>query len=554
MIKRNFVKLFEQSFKENWESPAFTDYFENQTFNYGQVATEIVKLHLLYEKCGIKQGDKIALIGKNTPRWCILYLSVVTYGGVIVPILQDFNPNDVHHIVNHSESVLLFASNNIWENLDEDRMPAIRGAFSLSNFKPLFRRDADIDQYMSELVGTFNEKYPFGYTKEDILYADVPNDRLIKINYTSGTTGFSKGVMLTGNNLAGNVTFAIDTKLLRKDSRVLSFLPLAHAFGCAFEFLSAAAAGSHVCLLGKIPAPKILIAAFQQVKPTVIFSVPLVLEKIYRNQILPTISKRGVSLALSVPILNTKIYEQINQKISESFGGAFEIVVVGGAALNREVEDFFMKIKFPLTVGYGMTECGPLISYRWWEQFVPGSVGEVLPKLMEAKIDSPNAEGIGEVLVRGENVMMGYYKNQEVTDEVIDKDGWLHTGDLGTLDSNNNIFLRGRNKTMILSASGQNIYPEEIEAKLNNMPFVMESLVVEHNKKLVALVYPDYESVDGGVVSRYDLDAIMEENLRNLNKIVASYETVSKIQLYPSEFEKTTKKSIKRYLYNQISD
>ncbi|MDR1699326.1 MAG: AMP-binding protein, partial [Prevotellaceae bacterium] len=268
----------------------------------------------------------------------------------------------------------------------------------------------------------------------------------------------------------------------------------------------------------------------------------------------PIISKRSIGLALSVPILNSKIYEQINHKISESFGGIFEEVVVGGAALNREVEEFFQKIKFPLTVGYGMTECGPLISYRWWEEFVPGSVGKVLPKIMEAKIDKPNAEGIGEVLVRGENVMLGYYKNKEITDEVIDKDGWLHTGDLGTIDADNNIFLRGRNKTMILSASGQNIYPEEIEAKLNNMPFVMESLIVEHNKKLVALVYPDYDSVDGGVVSRYDLDAIMEENLKNLNGMVASYETVSKIKLYPNEFEKTPKKSIKRYLYNQISD
>jgi len=554
MIKRNFIKLYEQSFKESWEQPAFTDYLENQTFTYGQVATEIAKLHLLYEKCGIKQGDKIALIGKNTPRWCILYLSVITYGGVIVPILQDFNPNDVHHIINHSESVLLFASNNIWETLEEEKMPRIRGAFSLTNFKPLYQQDKNIEQYMRELVENFNEKYPFGYSKDDILYPEIPNENLVKINYTSGTTGFSKGVMLSANNLAGNVTFAMETRLLHNKSRVLSFLPLAHAFGCAFEFLSAAAAGSHVYLLGKLPTPKVLIAAFQKVKPTIIFSVPLVLEKIYRNQIQPIINKRGISLALSVPILNSKIYEQINQKISESFGGAFEQVIVGGAALNREVEEFFLKIKFPLTVGYGMTECGPLISYTWWEDYLTGSVGAVLPNVMEAKINCPSAEGIGEVFVRGENVMMGYYKNKEVTDEILDRDGWLHTGDLGTIDENNTIYLRGRNKTMILSASGQNIYPEEIEAKLNNMPFVMESLVVEHNKKLVALVYPDYDSVDGGVISRQDLDAIMDENLKNLNKIVASYETVSRIKLYPNEFEKTPKKSIKRYLYNQIAD
>jgi long-chain acyl-CoA synthetase len=375
------------------------------------------------------------------------------------------------------------------------------------------------------------------------------------LNYTSGTTGFSKGVMLTGNNLAGNVTYGIRTELLKKGERVLSFLPLAHAYGCAFDFLTATAVGTHITLLGKTPSPKIIMKAFGEVKPNLIITVPLVIEKIYKNVIQPLINKRGMRWALNIPVLDNQIYGQIRKKLVDAMGGRFKEVIIGGAAMNPEVEEFFHKIKFPFTIGYGMTECAPLISYAPWTEFVPTSSGRVLD-IMEARIykESPE-QSLGEIQVRGENVMAGYYKNPEATSEVFTEDGWLRTGDLGTMDANGNIFIRGRSKTMILGSNGQNIFPEEIESKLNNMPFIAESLVIERNKKLVALVYADYESLDSmGLNSSETVKTIMDENLKTLNASLAGYEKVSCIQLYPTEFEKTPKKSIKRYLYNSIAE
>ena len=554
MIKENFIKLYEHSFRDNWDLPCYTDYGTDISFTYGEVAKEIAKLHLLFEHCKLRRGDKIALIGKNNAQWCIAYMATITYGGIIVPILQDFSPNDVHHIVNHSESTFLFTSDSIWETLEEEKLSNLRGVFSLTDFRCLNQRDGEtVDKFMVNMEKTFMRTYPKGFSANDIVYTDLSNDKVMLINYTSGTTGFSKGVMLTGNNLAGNVTFGIRTELLKKGDRVLSFLPLAHAYGCAFDFLTATAVGTHVTLLGKVPSPKIITKAFEEVKPNLIITVPLVIEKIYSNVIQPLLNKRGMKWALSIPVLDSQIYAQIRKKLIDALGGRFKEIIIGGAAMNPEVEAFFHKIKFPFTIGYGMTECGPLISYSAWDEFIPGSSGKILD-IMEARIYKENpTDALGEIQVRGENVMTGYYKNPEATSEVFSEDGWLKTGDLGTIDENNNIFIRGRSKTMILTSSGQNIFPEEIETRLNNMPFVVESIVVERSGKLVALVYADYEALESlGLDKESSLKTIMDENLKNLNAIIANYERVSQIQLYPTEFEKTPKRSIKRYLYDNI--
>ena len=552
MIKENFIKIYEESFKENWALPALTDYGKSKTFTFGDVATEIARIHLLFHECQVRRGDKIALIGKDSSRWCIAYMAVVTYGAIIVPILQDFNPNDVHHIINHSESVFLFVSDRIWDSLEEDKIEEVRGVFSLSDYLCLHQRDGEnIQKLMKSLDEKMTEKYPDGFTQEDIKYAELDNDKVVEINYTSGTTGFSKGVMLTGNNLAGNVTYARTLDLLFRGERELCFLPLAHAYSCAFNLLVPMAFGVHVYLLGKVPSPKILLKAFEEVKPNLILMVPLILEKIYKKMILPQLNKRTLKLALNIPLLDSRIYAQIRKHLVDALGGRFREVIVGGAAMNQEVTDFLYKIKFPFTIGYGMTECGPLISYDHNNEYVPGSCGQILKGIMKVRIDSEDPYNkVGEIQVSGENVMKGYYKNDEATQNVFTEDGWLRTGDLGTIDHDNRIFIRGRSKTMILGASGQNIYPEEIESKLNNLPFVMESLVVEKNGKLIGMVYPDYDTVDSTGISHTDLPVIMEQNRIELNKLLAPYETISEIQLYPTEFEKTPKKSIKRYLYS----
>ena len=552
MIKENFIKIYEESFKENWALPALTDYGKSKTFTFGDVATEIARIHLLFHECQVRRGDKIALIGKDSSRWCIAYMAVVTYGAIIVPILQDFNPNDVHHIINHSESVFLFVSDRIWDSLEEDKIEEVRGVFSLSDYRCLHQRDGEnIQKLMKSLDEKMTEKYPDGFTQEDIKYAELDNDKVVEINYTSGTTGFSKGVMLTGNNLAGNVTYARTLDLLFRGERELCFLPLAHAYSCAFNLLVPMAFGVHVYLLGKVPSPKILLKAFEEVKPNLILMVPLILEKIYKKMILPQLNKRTLKLALNIPLLDSRIYAQIRKHLVDALGGRFREVIVGGAAMNQEVTDFLYKIKFPFTIGYGMTECGPLISYDHNNEYVPGSCGQILKGIMKVRIDSEDPYNkVGEIQVSGENVMKGYYKNDEATQNVFTEDGWLRTGDLGTIDHDNRIFIRGRSKTMILGASGQNIYPDEIESKLNNLPFVRESLVVEKNGKLIGMVYPDYDTVDSTGISHTDLPVIMEQNRIELNKLLAPYETISEIQLYPTEFEKTPKKSIKRYLYS----
>ena len=551
MIQEKLVKLYETSFKYNWELPALTDYGESKTLSYAELALEIEKIHILFDACKLRQGDKVALIGKNNTQWCIMYMATVTYGAVIVPILQDFNPNDVHHIINHSQSSLLFCSDTIWETIEEDKIDEVRGVFSLTDFRVLYQQGGEeFNHILSQIDSLLSAKYPSGFSKENLQYPDVSNEEIVELNYTSGTTGFSKGVMVMGNNLAGNITYAHRQQLLHPRDKMVSFLPLAHTYGCAFEFLYPLSEGCHITLLGKVPSPKILLKAMEEIRPHLIIAVPLILEKVYKNTILPQLGKRFMRWALNIPLLDHQIYHQIRKKLIDAFGGRFTQVIIGGAPLNAEVEAFLLKIKFPFTVGYGMTECAPLISFDHHQDFVPTSCGTILD-IMEVRIDSTDPYSVaGEIQIKGENVMAGYYRNEEATKNTFTEDGWLKTGDLGTIDSKGHVFIRGRSKSMILGANGQNIYPEEIEAKLNNLPFIMESLVVERNRKLVALVYPDYEAVDGTGVQNSDLPVIMEENRKKLNEIVASYEQIAEIQLYPTEFDKTPKKSIKRYLYH----
>ena len=559
MLTSNLVKMYESSFRDNCDMPALTDYFKKETFSYRDMAAEIAKLHQLFNNAGINPGDKVALIGRNNPRWCITYIATITYGACLVPILQDFTANDIIHIINHSESRLLFLGDTYWDVIEEDQIPKIEAVFSLTDFHVIFERDSEkLTAYMGGGIHEeFKAKHPSGFGKADIIYPEIENERVVVLNYTSGTTGHSKGVMLTLNNLTGNVDFAINAvnkngdHYFGKGVRILSFLPLAHAYGCAFDFLSPLASGGHITLLGRIPSPKILVEAMQSVRPTVVCCVPLILEKVYRKQVLPVLEKGPISIAMKIPLLDTAIYSLIRSKLMNSFGGEVMIFIVGGAPMNQETESFLMKINFPITIGYGMTECAPLISFSPEYQFKAGSCGRYINGYIEAKIDSPDPQHIaGEIMVRGENVMVGYYKNKKDTDAVLQPDGWLHTGDMGTMDEDGTIYIRGRSKTMILTSNGQNIYPEEIEDKLNNMYMVLESLIIECNGKLHALVVPDYEQAEKEGVDKSELHDIMKENLVQLNKLLASYEQVSNITLYPTEFEKTPKRSIKRYLYD----
>ena len=560
MLERNLIKIYEQSFRDNREMAALTDYFKGETFSYYEVAKEVAKVHLMFKEAGIQRGDKIALIGRNNTRWCISYIATITYGAVIVPILQDFNPNDVINIVNHSESRLLFLGDNFWDDIEGDQIPAVEAVFSLTDFHVIYEREGNkITNYMKNIISHYRQAYPRGFSVDDIKYPEVPNEEICLLNYTSGTTGSSKGVMLSVNNLTGNIGYAMDMvnpdngeHYFRKGGRTLSFLPLAHAFGCSFDFLAPLACGAHITLLGRIPSPKILVEAMKVTQPNIVCSVPMILEKVYRKSILPELEKKPMSIAMRIPFLNTAIYSTIRTKLLEQFGGCVEIFVVGGAALNKETEDFLRLIKFPLTIGYGMTECAPLISFEVPQNFKAGSCGRILPpELFEAKILSRDPQNIpGELWVRGEHVMMGYYKNEEATRAVLDEDGWLHTGDMCTMDEDGTLYIRGRCKTMILSGSGQNIYPEEIEARLNNLYLVGESLVIENNGKLTALVVPDYDLANAEGINLANLQEIMDNNLQELNNMVASYEKVSNIVIHREEFLKTPKRSIKRYLYS----
>ena len=552
--KYNFVKMYERSFRENWDEPAVTDYGTDVTLTYGQLAINIEKLHILFKECGVKKNDKIAVMGKNNSNWVAVYLAAVTYGAIIVPILQDFRANDAIHIINHSESKLLFISDINWEGIDLDQIPKVKAAVSLNDWHPISLA-LDPKKINYEAIGAkFKEKHTEGYWAKDVHFDERANSEIGSINYTSGTTGFSKGVIMPLNGLAGNVRYGLESGIAHKGARFVTFLPLAHAYGCAFDFLSCLAAGGHTWLVGRTPSPKILLKAFAEVKPTVILSVPLILEKIYKKMIVPQIQKPPVSWVLKVPFLDEVVCSKIREQLVQAFGGEFSQMIIGGAPLNPEVEAFLHRIKFPVSVGYGMTECAPLICYT---PITEGpkmySCGRPLPGIMEVKILDPNEEGIGEVVVRGENTMTGYYKNPQATKEAFTKDGWLRTGDLGQLDEDGFLFIKGRCKTMLLGPSGQNIYPEEIEAKINNMPYVLESLVLQQeDTRLVALICPDYNEVDADGLTREQLDEQMEDARKQVNSELAAYEQISIVKLYPHEFEKTPKKSIKRFLYTNM--
>jgi len=549
MIQERLIGYIEQSIRQNWDIEALSNYKE-KGYSYKEIAERILKLHILFKGTGIKEGEKIALVGRNSANWCVTYLASVTYGAVIVPILPDFKPDDMTHIINHSDSRLLFVDDKIFESLDISKMAEITGVLSLDDFRMIFPRNPAFEKSFSSLEEEFSKAYP-DLKKEDIKFSGISNDQLAVISYTSGTTGFSKGVMITHNSLAANVRYAQKNMPLESGDPVVSFLPLAHTFGCAFEFLFPFTFGCHITILTKTPSPQILIQAFKEIKPRLILSVPLVVEKIYKKQLLSVISKPHMKILLAIPGINKILFRKIREKLTETFGGRFKELIVGGAAFNSDAEKFFKKIGFRFTVGYGMTECGPLISYASWDTTKPGASGRAVDTL-EVTIDSPDPENIvGEIILKGENMMIGYYKNEKATREMIDDKGWMHTGDLGVIDKEGNIFIKGRSKSMILGPSGQNIYPEEIEAFINNKDYIVESVVISVDNKLIALIYPDYEMMKRDNISEEQLIGILDKTRKDVNERLPEFMAVSKYRIHAEEFAKTPKRSIKRFLYTK---
>ena len=551
MMKENLTEFIQNSIRNNWNHIAMTDY-RGEDLKYSQIAEKILKLHAIFDACDIKKGDKIALIGKNSSNWGISYIATILFGAVIVPVLPDFKPNDIHHIVNHSDSVLLLCSDSIFESLDENSMNEIRCSFSLSDFSVITKKELPdgLKQVMDTMNEQFKMRYPEGLKPSDIQFKLVDNSEIAVISYTSGTTGFTKGVLIPHNSLTANVVYANHNMPLEPGDNIVSFLPLAHAYGCAFEFLWPFTLGCHITFLTKSPSPQVVMQAFKEVRPRLILSVPLVIEKIYKNQILPVVNKAPAKTLLRIPFLKNIVLSKIREKLIDVFGGNFHEVVIGGAPLSHEVEVFFNKIRFPFSIGYGMTECGPLISYANWDKTRLESAGKIVDT-MEVTIDSNDPYNeVGEIFVRGENVMQGYYKNPEATKAAIDDNGWLHTGDLGIIDKDNFIYIKGRSKSMILGSSGQNIYPEEIEARLNNLSYIQESLVVEKNNKLIALIYPDQELINKNKISDTELKEILEQHRKAFNHELPVYMNLIEIRIHNEEFEKTPKKSIKRFLYS----
>jgi long-chain acyl-CoA synthetase len=549
MLKENFIAFVEKSITANWKIGALADY-KGSSFTYDEVATQMIKIHIIFEKAGIKPGDKIALVGKNSAAWGITFLAVISYGAVIVPILPDFTPEAVHHIINHSDSVMLFTGEQIFDTLDRKKLPEIRTAIKVNDFSLIYAaKGSALPSVFENIDKIFAERFPKGFGPDSFHLEHVPNKELAVISYTSGTTGFSKGVMIPHNSLIANIRYAHENMPLEARDEIVSFLPLAHSYGCAFEFLFPFTKGCYITFLGKTPSPQIIMQAFKEIRPRLILSVPLVIEKIYKKQVLPTISKPVMKILLATPGIKTILHKKIKKKLVDVFGGNFHEVVIGGAAFNKEAEIFFNKIKFPFSIGYGMTECGPLIAYAGWNKARLCSAGKVVDTL-EVTIDSadPYTQS-GEIMVRGENVMLGYYKNAEATRDVLDEEGWLHTGDLGYIDHDDFIYINGRSKSMILGASGQNIYPEEIEARINNMTFVQESVVIDENQRLVALIFPDEEMMKKNGVDEKKLQEIYEEHKKQLNHSLAAYMNVAEFRIHKEEFEKTPKKSIKRFLY-----
>lgn len=552
-LEQSFIALIEQSIKTNWYLNALTDY-KGITLQYRDVARKIEKIHILLENAGIEKGDKIAICGRNSAHWTVTYLAVITYGAVVVPILHEFKADQVHNIVNHSEARLLFVGDQIWENLNEAAMPHLEGIIELKDFGIPVSRSEKLAYARDHLNEIFGHKFPCRFRPDDISYEKEKSEDLAIINYTSGTTGYSKGVMLPYRSILSNVLYCKEKIGLKAGDSVVSMLPLGHVFGMTFDFLYGFTAGAHLWFLTRMPSPKIIAESFAEIRPRVIACVPLIVEKIFKKNILPKVDNKLGKLLLHVPIISDKIKELIKQKAMEVFGGNFIEIIIGGAPFNAEVEAFLKMIDFPYTIAYGMTECGPIICHSHWTELKLASCGKVAAR-MEAKVLSPNPSAIaGELVCRGANLMLGYYKNEEATRQVIDTEGWLHTGDMATIDEDGNVFIKGRCKNLLLTSSGQNIYPEEIESKLNNMPYVSESLIILQQDKLVGLIYPDSDDAFAHGLSQSDLVRVMEENRLELNKQLPAFSQIARFKLYPEEFEKTAKKSIKRFLYQDIKE
>lgn len=552
-LEQSFIALIEQSIKTNWYLNALTDY-KGITLQYRDVARKIEKIHILLENAGIEKGDKIAICGRNSAHWAVTYLAVITYGAVVVPILHEFKADQVHNIVNHSEARLLFVGDQIWENLNEAAMPHLEGIIELKDFGVPVSRSEKLAYARDHLNEIFGHKFPCRFRPDDISYEKEKSEDLAIINYTSGTTGYSKGVMLPYRSILSNVLYCKEKIGLKAGDSVVSMLPLGHVFGMTFDFLYGFTAGAHLWFLTRMPSPKIIAESFAEIRPRVIACVPLIVEKIFKKNILPKVDNKLGKLLLHVPIISDKIKELIKQKAMEVFGGNFIEIIIGGAPFNAEVEAFLKMIDFPYTIAYGMTECGPIICHSHWTELKLASCGKVAAR-MEAKVLSPNPSAIaGELVCRGANLMLGYYKNEEATRQVIDTEGWLHTGDMATIDEDGNVFIKGRCKNLLLTSSGQNIYPEEIESKLNNMPYVSESLIILQQDKLVGLIYPDSDDAFAHGLNQSDLVRVMEENRLELNKQLPAFSQIARFKLYPEEFEKTAKKSIKRFLYQDIKE
>ena len=547
----SFNEIIEKCIIDNWDLDALTDY-KGITLQYHDVARKIEKLHIMFENSGVQRGDKIALCGRNSAHWAVAFLATLTYGAVAVPILHEFTPEQIHNIVNHSESKILFVGDIVGTQVDATKMPSLEGIINIPDYSLALSRTDKLTYAREHLNELYGRKFPKYFRREHVKYyhEQLP-DELALINYTSGTTGFSKGVMIPYRALWGNYDFAVHVlgKVINRGDRVISILPMAHMYGMAFEFIFEFLYGCHIYYLTRIPSPAIIAQAFAEVRPQIIIAVPLIIEKIIRKKVFPKIQSGKVRLLRNIPIINKKVEEKICDQVKQAFGGRFYEIIIGGAAFNQEVEQFLHRINFPYTVGYGATECAPIICYSDYQTFVPGSCGRAVIH-MEVKIDSPDPANVpGEILARGTNVMLGYYKNEEATRQTIDNEGWYHTGDLGTMDAYGNVFIKGRSKNMLLGASGQNIYPEEIEDKLNSLPLVVESVVVQRDTKLVGLVYPDYDEANALGLSTSDIEAQMQQNLQDLNLVQPAYCKLATIEIQDKEFEKTPKKSIKRYLY-----
>ena len=562
MEQKDIINIFQGVVRKEWEHLALTD-FNGESMQYKDIARKIAKLHLLFEHTGIQPGDKIALCGKNSAAWAVSFFAILTYGAVVVPLLHEFKPDNLHHLVNHSDARILFVDKQIYENLDPELMPNVQGIIRIHDFSLFFSRNEQLNIARAHLNEYYGRKYPERFTAADVNYFEVKDpDSLALINYTSGSTGFSKGVMIPHRALWSNVEAMnrLLKGLPKAGDSMVSMLPLAHMYGLTIDLIHAMCKGAHLYFLTRQPSPKVLVEAFRTARPRIIITVPLIIEKIIKTKVFPTLERPLNRLLLHTPVLDKKVLERVREALMETFGGQLELMIVGGAGLNRDVEDFLHRINFPISVGYGMTECAPLIGYSHAKgvypeqerEFIPSSCGAVVPR-MQVKVLSPDPEHIpGELMVKGDNVMLGYYKNEKATDQVMRPDGWMLTGDVGTVDSKGNIFLRGRNKTMILGPNGQNIYPEEIEQKLNNLPLVAESLVIDAGEgKLKALIYPDYDEAQRAGLSGDQVREEIEKEIAELNPTLENYSRISSIKLMDEEFEKTPKRSIKRYLYTK---